>query len=140
MVSKTGVHALRAVAVLAGLPPGEYMGAAAIAGRIGAPPNYLGKLLQTLSHHDLVEGQKGLRGGFRLARHAGDITLMDVVDPIDHVSRWNGCFLGNDDCGSGEPCPVHVQWAGVRDSYLDFLRTTVIRDIGEGMAEGWVRL
>ena len=50
MLSKTAIHAVRATIELAALAPGCYLGAAAIADRIGAPRNYLGKLLQALAH------------------------------------------------------------------------------------------
>ena len=129
MVSKTGIHAIKALALLAELPEGEFMGAAAVADRIGAPPNYLGKLLQTLARNRLVVGQKGLNGGFRLARDADTITLLEVVEPIDRISRWNGCFLGSESCDDAAPCPVHSDWAAVRDHYLGFLRNTVLQDI-----------
>ena len=48
MLSKTGLHTIRALVELAKLPAGEFSGAAAIAVEIDAPKNYLGKLLQTL--------------------------------------------------------------------------------------------
>ena len=46
MFTKTSLHAIRAFMVLAELPEGTHAGAAAIAKEIGAPQNYLGKLLQ----------------------------------------------------------------------------------------------
>lgn len=131
MISKTGIHALKALAVLASLPDGEYMGAAAIAERIGAPRNYLGKLLQTLARENLVQGQKGLNGGFRLARAPGEISLRDVVEPIDQLSRWKDCFLGRETCGGDHPCPVHHKWGKARDGYLAFLGETTIEEIRE---------
>jgi hypothetical protein len=44
VISKTGIHALAALAVLAKLSNGSYAGAGVIAKAIDAPPNYLGKL------------------------------------------------------------------------------------------------
>jgi Rrf2 family protein len=132
MISKTGIHALKALAVLAELPEGEYLGAASIAERIDAPRNYLGKLLQTLARENLVEGQKGLNGGFRLAKDPRTITLQDVLEPIDHVSRWNGCFMGRKSCGGDHPCSVHDKWSSARNSYLDFLGGMTIEGIKEG--------
>ena len=70
MLSKTGLHAVRAIVALARLPGGAYAGAGRIAQEISAPQNYLGKLLQSLADEGLVESQKGLGGGFRLARSA----------------------------------------------------------------------
>ena len=129
MLSKSGVHAVRALVVLAELPSGDYRGAVSIAGQTGAPRNYLGKLLQLLSRHELVESQKGLGGGFRLARAPEQISLFDVIDSIEDTSRWNDCILGNPSCSDGNPCSVHDRWGPVRESYLDLMKQTTIADL-----------
>jgi len=129
MLSKTGTHAIRAMAALAQLPAGEYAGAAEIAQRIGAPRNYLGKLLQLYAHAGLVDSQRGLGGGFRLARDPKAITLLDVVDPIEHVDRWSGCILGNGVCSDSAPCALHRRFGAVREVYLRFLRETTLVEL-----------
>ena len=129
MITKTGRHALTALAVLAELSGDVFAGAADIAEQIGAPPNYLGKLLKTLAACGLLESQKGKGGGFRLARSASDISLYDVVEPIEHVSRWNGCFLGRGRCSEESPCAVHQRWGKVRNDYLHFLQQTTVADL-----------
>jgi len=129
MISKTGMHAVTALAALAALPPGAYAGAAEIAAGTGAPPNYLGKLLKTLADAGLVQSQKGKGGGFRLARNPAAISVFQAVDPIEHLSRWSGCFLGRARCSPKHPCPVHQHWQRVRDRYLKFLQETTIADL-----------
>lgn len=75
MISRTGIHAIRALASLATLSKEARIGTAILAGLISAPPNYLGKLLQSLARHGLVDSRKGLHGGFRLAdRYEVDAT------------------------------------------------------------------
>jgi Rrf2 family protein len=100
-----------------------------IAKEIGAPQNYLGKLLQALAREGLVESQKGLGGGFRLARDARQISLIDVVEPLEHVSRWSGCILGRSECADANPCAIHNRWKTVRDAYLHMLRRTTIAEL-----------
>jgi Rrf2 family protein len=129
MISKTALHAVKALAVLADLPAGQFAGAGAVARAIGAHQNYLGKLLQTLARQGVVSSQKGLGGGFRLARRPQEITLMEIVEPIDHVSRWVGCLMGRAKCSNQAPCAIHHRWGGVRDAYLAFLRDTTIADL-----------
>lgn len=135
MLGKTGLHAVKAFAVLAGADDGVFVGAQAIAQRIHAPGNYLGKLLQVLARVGLVEGRKGLQGGFRLTRPSNQISLYDVVEPIEHVSRWHGCFLGRGSCRDDRPCRLHGRWAEVRESYVKFLRETTIQDVAAGVEE-----
>jgi len=129
MVSRTGVHALAALACLAEAGPGKLLGAAEIAGRINAPRNYLGKLLKLLADHGVLESQKGKGGGFRLARDPADITLAEVLEPIEHISRRTGCLLGQGVCSAETACAVHHRWAIVRDAYLKFLNETSVADL-----------
>ena len=129
MLSKSGIHAVRALIVLAELPEGEYRGASSIATRNAAPANYLGKLLQQLAKRGLVRSQKGLGGGFRLARDPVEISLFDIVEAIEDVSRWSSCILGRPNCSDANPCPVHGQWGPVRDSFLKILKGTSVADL-----------
>jgi Rrf2 family protein len=129
MLTKTGLHAVRALLALARLPEGAYAGSAAVAREIGAPPNYLGKLLQMLAREGLVQSQKGLGGGFRLARDPGAISLLAVVEPIEQVSRWSGCILGRPECSDTFPCALHERYKQVRNDYLRLLRDTTLADL-----------
>lgn len=129
MLSKTSIHALKALVELSRLPEDEYLGAAQLAKRINAPQNYLGKLLQALSLAGILQSQKGLGGGFRLAREASKIKLFDVVEPIDHVSRWNGCLMGQSACREDTPCALHGQWAQIRNAFLKMLLDSTLSDI-----------
>ena len=135
MISKTGIHATLALALMVRLAPDEYIGAGTIAEEIGAPRNYLGKLLQNLAGRGLVISQKGFAGGFRLARSAERISIYDVIEPIDHVSRWNGCFLGRHRCNDKSPCAVHTRWKHVREEYLQFLKETSLADVADRKVE-----
>jgi Rrf2 family protein len=123
--------------VLAKLPAGAYAGAANIAREIKAPQNYLGKLLQVLARAGLVQSQKGLGGGFRLTREPRHISLLDVVEPIEHISRWSGRILGRPECSEEHPCAIHDRWKKVRQAYLHMLQQTTIADL---VAKGEVAL
>lgn len=129
MLSKTALSAIQAFAVMAELPEGEHIGAGEIAERTGAGRNYLGKLLQSLAEAGLLQSRKGLGGGFRLAHDSKAISLFDVIDPIDHVGRWNGCFLSRAECNPDSPCALHDRWKAIREPYLRFLRETPISDL-----------
>lgn len=129
MISKTEVHALTALAVLARIPDRGYAGAAEIAKVTGAPRNYLGKLLKVLGDEGLVESQKGKGGGFRLARNPSSISLLEVMEPVGRVSRMTGCFLGRPQCSDSEPCAVHAQWLKTRAAYFEFLSGMTVADL-----------
>ena len=129
MLSKTSTQVINALVELAKLPEGECKGAKNIAKKIKAPQNYLGKMLQSLSYKKIVISQKGMGGGFRLARDPKKISLYEVVEPIDNVSLWSECALGLKKCSDSAPCVIHHNWKNVRDCYYKFLKTTSIADL-----------
>src|SRR5262245_7918544 len=123
------MHEVRAMVALARVPEGGCARAARKPQAMGAPQNYLGKLLQTLAHEGLVQSQKGLGCGFCLARAPQRITLFDVVEPIESISRWSGCIIGRPVCSDETPCAIHQRWKKVRNAYLALLKQTTIADL-----------
>src|SRR6476619_6203577 len=75
-----GVHVCTLLAVL---PSDAALPAARLAEYHGVPSEYLAKHLQALARADVLETVKGARGGYRLARPAAEITVLDVVEAID---------------------------------------------------------
>ncbi|MBX7106432.1 MAG: Rrf2 family transcriptional regulator [Gemmataceae bacterium] len=129
MLTKTGLHAIRAMTLLGRLAEGEYVGTPVIAKSIGAPPNYLGKLLQALARAGLVTSQKGAGGGFRLARPAESIRLLDIVEPIEHVSRWTNRGTDWSQCPEADPLFMNDRWNRIRDDYVHMLQSTSVADL-----------
>jgi len=129
MISKTSLKIIQALLELAKLPIGKTEGVVRIAQRIKAPQNYLGKVLQGMVHQGLVVSQKGLNGGFRLAKTPAEIRLYDVVGYLEDLKAWEGCFMGKSTCSEVAPCSAHQRWGKVRDGYIDFLKNTTIADL-----------
>ena len=131
MLSRSGIYAIRAAAALARVPRGKFIGAGELAKQIDAPRNYLSKILQELARHGVLESQKGVGGGFRLAQDPKQITLLDVVDPVERLTRLMGCILGRPECRDDSPCPLHARWKKIREEYLQLLRGTTLADLAE---------
>ncbi|THV39510.1 RrF2 family transcriptional regulator [Glycomyces buryatensis] len=56
---------------------------ARLAAGYGLPPAYLNKQLQPLVKAGVLTSTAGKKGGFRLAKGLGDITLMDILTAIE---------------------------------------------------------
>jgi Rrf2 family protein len=69
--------------VLAFLPPDAALPTARLAEYHGVPAAYLAKHLQAMSRAGIVEATQGPRGGYRLARPAAEISLLEIVEAID---------------------------------------------------------
>lgn len=105
MFSQTTEYALRAMACLA-LKPGTLVSASILAEQTKVPSNYLAKVLQTLAQAGLIDGRRGVGGGYKLARSATDINLLEVINAVSEVRRITTCPLGLSNHGSNL-CPLH---------------------------------
>jgi Rrf2 family protein len=76
-------QAVHCMLLLSGLSESGVLSAAALAEFHGVSPSYLLKHLQALAGAGLLEAVPGPRGGYRLARSAERITLLDVVLAVE---------------------------------------------------------
>lgn len=102
--SQTVEYALRAAVWLA--DHGEGQTTQEIAEATKVPPSYLSKVLQNLRRAGIVHGQRGVGGGFTLARPPVEISILDVVQAVDPIERIRTCPLGIPSHGANL-CPLH---------------------------------
>ncbi|MGA7777606.1 MAG: Rrf2 family transcriptional regulator [Paraburkholderia sp.] len=57
----------------------------------GVPVEYVAKLFTKLSRAGIVAATEGVRGGFRLARPAANISVLDIVNAIDGEKALFDC-------------------------------------------------
>jgi Rrf2 family protein len=103
--SLTTEYALRAVVSLAAAAPGPRT-TAQIAADTKVPTGYLAKVLQILVGASIVHSQRGIKGGFTLARTPERITALDVVNAVEPIRRIRECPLGRAEHASAL-CPLH---------------------------------
>jgi Rrf2 family iron-sulfur cluster assembly transcriptional regulator len=130
MLSQTSQYALRAMVFLAKSEPEWPIIGSRIARETQIPARYLSSILSDLVRAGVLTATPGPTGGFRLARPAECIRLIDVLLPFEgNVLGMNGCPFGNDACSEESPCAGHSRWKQVKESYLRFLQETSVRDV-----------
>lgn len=105
MISQTAEYALRAVVML-GTASGQPLTVKALADRTKVPGSYLSKVLQALGRAGMVNAQRGLNGGFTLARPLDELTVLDVVNAVDPLKRITRCPLSLS-THRRRLCPLH---------------------------------
>jgi Rrf2 family protein len=126
----TATHALRALADLAARDDGAPALGRDLARDVGVPTHYLAKVLATLARAGVLTASRGAKGGYRLARPAREITLVEVVEPIEGRRVRPGCLLRpGQDCPEDGTCPAHASWSAAKDAFVKFLETTTLADI-----------
>jgi Rrf2 family protein len=105
VISQTAEYALRAVVFLGG-QQGRPATTQRIAADTKVPAGYLAKVLQALGKAGLVDAQRGLHGGYALARPLDELTVLDVVNAVDPLKRIHHCPLGLEK-HRGNLCSLH---------------------------------
>jgi Rrf2 family protein len=98
-LSQSGRYAIRAaVAIAADKGPG-LPDARRVAAAHGLPGFFASKLLRRLVTAGLLQSLRGANGGFRLARAAGHISLLEIVEAVDGPIRGQDPAAGSDQAG-----------------------------------------
>lgn len=128
--------AAHACAVLALLPPDAALSRDALAAYLGVPAPYLAKQLQALSRAKLVITQRGVTGGYRLARDAESISLWDITAALEGTTpsfrcteiRRNGpCGASPDECPG--PCDIAAAFQQAETAFRATLSAVPLTDI-----------
>jgi Rrf2 family protein len=136
MLSQKARYAIRALSVLAELPPGEQAQIAGIADAARVPRKFLEQILVDLKKRGLVHSQRGKHGGYRLSRSADDIVLAEVIRTIDGPLALSPCasrmaYRKCDDCVDEATCAIRKVLLEVRDATADILEHRTLASMKE---------
>jgi Rrf2 family protein len=123
-ITRQADYAIRAVRYLARLGPNQRAATSTVAQEMKIPPSFLAKIISQLSIAGLLHTSRGARGGVTLAREAGEISMLDVVEAIDGPILLNECVGDPANCTFSEDCMVHPIWAEVQETLVKRLRET----------------
>ena len=90
------------------------------------------KLMQQLHAAGLVESSMGPKGGFRLCREPGEISIREVIEAIQGPLRLNRCLLSRDACPRGDVCPVRVKIGELQSQMDEYLGSVVLEELVQG--------
>jgi len=128
-----GLHCATLVALV---PPDATLSASRLAEYHGVPAPYLAKHLQALSRAGILESVPGPAGGYRLARPAADVTVLDVVEAIDGSAPAFTCTeirrRGPAAVPAREyrlPCAIHAAMDRADAAWRAELRSTTLADL-----------
>jgi FeS assembly SUF system regulator len=120
-VTKLTDYATVVLTVLAARP-GDVLSAAELAEQAGLEVPTVAKLLKPLSQAGLVAAFRGSNGGYRLARAAADISLVEIVEAMEGPLGMTECSLHAGNCGIEHSCVVRANWRRINDVVADALR------------------
>lgn len=108
-----------------------------IAAAIETPEAFTAKILQKLAANGIITSLKGPYGGFSIDKSRMQmVTLSQIVDAIDGDAIYRGCGLGLKACNEKKPCPVHFQFAKIRNDLKHMLENKTIFEMATELETG----
>ena len=135
-LSKGVEWAAHACALIGALPEDWALSKDDLAEFLGVAPPYLAKQLQALSRAGLVRAQRGVSGGYRLARTPEAITLWDVTAAVEgqapafrctEVRQSGPCPAKGDECA--HPCEIAWAFWQAETAYREALKAVTLADL-----------
>ena len=110
-----------------------------IAERQGIPRRYLEQVLQHLVRSGILMGRRGPRGGYRLARPANKIEMLEVVQALEGAIAPMECFQltpeGKVSCShetdGDHACATKLLWTKVQGGVTKALSGTTLAELVE---------
>jgi len=132
-ISAQEEYGLRCILQLASAPAGEPFTVAQIARREGLSVAYVEKLLRILSKAGLTQSQRGVKGGYVLARSSDQITLGDVGRALGGLQTQEDIchrFTGNmKTCVHDGGCDIRPIWQGITKYVLEVMDSIPISEV-----------
>jgi len=128
-LTKRADYAIRAALALAGAGPDARLSVRRIAAEQAIPPRFLRQVMGDLVAAGLVDGTEGRSGGYRLARSASTVSLLDVIEAVEGDSRRRECVLRGGPCRLNGVCDVHAVFAAAQDDLLRHLRAATLASV-----------
>ncbi len=136
-LTKRGDYAVRAMIALARETSGGLLSARRISNAMAIPVRFLPQVLTDLQRAGLVEAAPGRAGGYRLARAAAGISLLDVIEAVEGDSRRRTCVLRSGPCGRDGHCDVHDVFFSGQEALLTTLSAHSMAELaGEAEVRG----
>ncbi len=140
ILSKTCDYALRAAFFIASRQDRKFVPIREMSEKLNISFHFLTKILQVLNQKDITISFKGPNGGIALARPAELIYLNEIVEAVDGNKIYQECLLGLDNCGDQNPCPLHNQWAGIRQQLQAIFDQTSLFEVAEKIEKNGFRI
>lgn len=128
-LTRRGDYAIRAMLALARQPDEGWISVPTVSSAMAIPERFLPRVMADLVHAGLAVGRRGRKGGYRLARPASTISLLEIIGAAEPEPEIRVCILRGGPCGRDGKCDVHDAFAEAREAMFARLGTTLLGEV-----------
>jgi len=114
---------------LARRPAGDVVMLDTIAGEEGIPIQFLAKIFQTLSRHDMVRSVRGTGGGFLLARNPRETSVLEVIEAVEGRIALQRCLDEDVGCEHSGGCALCSLFSEAQHRVREVFSRTTLADL-----------
>ncbi len=122
-------YAIRAVLALGRLPDGDRISVRRVAAAQRIPAPFLPPIMRDLVLAGVAGSTTGRAGGYRLARPAAEVSLLDIIEAVEGDSRRGTCILRDGPCTVSAVCDVHDVVVAAQEALRDRLAQVSVADL-----------
>jgi len=129
-IAKLTDYAIVVLSYFASEPQQPVHNARDLAERANVPLPTVSKILKALVRGELLESQRGVNGGYRLARDPGGISVADIIAAIEGPIAMTECSVQPAGlCDLEALCPVGAHWQKINRVVGEALRGLTLADM-----------
>ena len=130
MISTRGRYALRIMVDFAENSGDGYITLKEAAERQEISEKYLESIVKDLVKVGFIEGLRGKGGGYRLARPADEINVLDILRSTDGTVEPVSCLEeGSEPCARAADCRTLPLWDGLSKVVNEYLGGFTLKDL-----------
>ena len=96
----------------------------------GLPAPTVSKILKMLTQGGLLDSQRGIKGGYSLARDPADISVADIIGALDGPIALTECMTGDGVlCEIEALCPTRTNWKKINDVLTTALSSVTLAEM-----------
>lgn len=101
-----------------------------LADKSGVPLPTVSKILKILARAKLVASQRGVNGGYALARRANEINMADIIEALEGPIAMTACSSEPGHmCELAHKCPTKTPWQLINQAVLKTLKNLTLADM-----------
>ncbi len=129
VITRATEYAVRAVIFLAQQPKDSIVLKKDICRTQEVTPAFLTKIFQPLIKAGIVNSQRGVGGGFLLAKDPSEINMLDILEAEEGKLKLNHCLVDTDFCQRDAYCAAHEVWYNAQHEMAEVLKRYSIADL-----------
>jgi len=129
VITRATEYAVRAIIFLAQQPKDGIVLKKDICRTQEVTPAFLTKIFQPLIKAGIVNSQRGVGGGFLLAKDPSEVTMLDILEAEEGKLKLNHCLVDADFCQRDAYCSAHEVWHDAQREMAEVLKRYSIADL-----------